>query len=65
MKFYAIVFIVLGISVIIFPELIWILVWSFFIFVWLNMLFFFNFLNNSKFQKSDSYVKWWKYKIFK
>ena len=67
MKIYAIIFIIYGILIVIFPDLVGILVGSFFIFIWLNMLVLssaFKWGANS-FVKSSDYVKWGKYKIFK
>jgi len=67
MKFYAIIFIIFGIAVIFFPELIWILVWSFFIFIGINMLVLWNVFekNMNWFKKDWNYTQWGKYKIFK
>ncbi len=67
MKYYAILFIIFGALVIIFPDLIWIIVWSFFIFIGLNMLFLSRMFNSNikDFSKGWNYTQWGKYKIFK
>ncbi len=67
MKIYAIIFIVFGALIVIFPDLVWILVWSFFIFIWLNMLVLSSAFKTwiKDFSNSNDYVKWGKYKIFK
>jgi uncharacterized membrane protein YhaH (DUF805 family) len=67
MKFYAVLFIIFWVLVIIFPDLIGILVGSFFIFIWINMLVLWNMFSTKQnpFGKSNSYTQWGKYKIFK
>jgi hypothetical protein len=67
MKFYAIIFIIFGSLVIIFPDLIGILVWGFFIFIGINMLMFWTLMwsKQNPFSKKWWYTQWWKYKIFK
>lgn len=68
MKFYWIVFLVFWTLIIIFPDLIWILIGSFLIFIWFNMLFLGSIMwtnKNNFFNKNQWYTQWWKYKIFK
>jgi ABC-type bacteriocin/lantibiotic exporter with double-glycine peptidase domain len=71
MKFYAALFIIVWILMIIYPDLVGIILGSFLIFIWLNLFFisrisswFMDSFKNNK-SKDKSYVKFWEYKIFK
>lgn len=74
MKFYAFLFIIIWISIIMFPKLIWYIFGGFLIFLGLNMFFLSKLTSNFKawfwaknWGKKDSwdYVKFGSYKIFK
>ncbi len=61
MKFFPIILIIFWVIIIMAPEILAYLLGGFFIFVWLNLLLFFGF----KKKASESYVKFWNYKIFR
>lgn len=68
MKFW-IFLTIFGLIIIIFPEIIAFLVWWFFLFLWLNILFF-NFsiksnINKSKSSNKEEVFKFGKYTIYK
>ena len=69
MKYLGIILTLFGIIVIIFPEFLAILIWSFFVFLWINILLlgggFSNPFSQKKSKKWDDYVKFWKYKIYR
>lgn len=62
MKPFAILLIIFWIIVIVFPTIIAYLIWSFFIFIWINILMFFRQITSKKWEQ---YVKFWDYKIYK
>ncbi len=64
MKGFWIGLIIFWITVIFFPELIGLLVGGFFIFIWINLLWFFIFLRKNK-KNSEDYVNFWEYKIYR
>lgn len=64
MRIFPIALIIFWIIIIVFPAILAILLWGFFIFVWLNILIFFKSMkwgNKSK----EEYVKFGKYKIYR
>lgn len=66
MKTIPIFLIIFGIIIIVFPEILAILLWWFFVFLWLNMLFINKiFFKNKKWGDSEAYVKFGNYKIFR
>lgn len=62
MNFFSIFLIIFWLIIIKFPEIISYLIGWFFVFLWINIL-----IMNLLFKKrsNSSYVKFWKYKIFK
>lgn len=66
MRFLSIFLIVFGVIVIVFPKFLSILIWSFFVFVWVNLGFIgFQFWKAKNKWKKEDYVKFWKYKIYR
>jgi len=58
--------IIFGVIIIVFPQILAILLWWFFIFLWINMLFINKILfKNKKWGDSEAYVKFGNYKIFR
>ena len=61
MRIFPIALIIFWVIIILSPEILAYLVGWFFIFVWVNILFFFWFKKNNK----ENYVKFGKYKIYR
>ncbi len=62
MPFVSIFLIILWSLIIIFPNLISYFIWWLLLFIWVNLLIL-KFITKNKSQ--DSYIKFWKYKIYK
>lgn len=62
MPFVSIFLIILWSLIIIFPNLISYFIWGLLLFIWVNLLIL-KFITKNKSQ--DSYIKFWKYKIYK
>lgn len=65
MKLIPILLIIFWIVVIAAPEILAYLIWWFFIFIWLNMLFFSLAFTKKWKGSKESYVKFWNYKIYR